>query len=47
MFNQSLTKKARKYDGEKRVSTTGGVWESWTDSCKSMKLEHSFTLHKK
>ena len=36
--NYSLTKEARIYNVEKRVSSASGVGESWTTSSKSVKI---------
>ena len=39
-----MTKEARIYIGEKRVFSASGGGESWTTTCKSVKLlEHSLT----
>ena len=40
---QSSTKEARKYNGEKTVSSASGAWESWTAACKSVNLEYTVT----
>ena len=39
-------KKARMYDGENTISSTSGV-RKWTAVCKTMTLEHFFTLYTK
>ena len=38
IVNYSLTKEARIYNVEKRVSSASGVGESWTTSSKSVKI---------
>ena len=42
-----MTKEARIYNGEKRVSFNKQHWESWTATCKTMKLEYSLTPYTK
>ena len=47
MVNESMTKEARIYNGEKTVSSTSGAGKNWTATCKTMKLECSLTPHTK
>ena len=42
-----MTKEARIYNGEKTVSFNKQHWESWTTTCKTMKLKHSFISYRK
>ena len=43
----SMTKLARIYNGEKRISSTSGARKSWTATCESLKLEHTLTSYTK
>ena len=43
MYNLSLTKEARIYNGEKTISFNKWCWENWSTTCKRMKLEHFLT----
>ena len=45
MDTLSLTKEARIYNGEKRISNKW-CWENWSTTCKRMKLEHFLTYTK-
>jgi len=47
MDTLSLTKEARIYNGEKRISLTSGCWENWSTTCKRMKLQYFLTPYTK
>ena len=42
-----MTKKAKIYNGEKKISFDKWCWENWSTTCKRMKLEHFLTPHTK
>ena len=45
-YSQSSAKEARIYNGKKTVFSKW-CWESWTVTCKLLKLEHTLTLYPK
>ena len=47
MDTSSLTKEAKKYNGEKTISLTSGPGKNWSTTCKRMKLECFLTLYTK
>ena len=46
-YGQSTTKEAKMYSGEKTVSSTSCAGINETATCKTMRLEHSFTSYTK
>ena len=47
MDTLSLTKEARIYNGEKKISFNKWCWKNWSTICKRMKLEHFLTPYTK
>ena len=45
--NYSLTERARRYNGEKKNLFSKSCWESWTVTCKPIKLEHILSSYTK